>query len=69
MFLLSITNLKELQYDDVLVLLYCSVAYLTVGVEIAIAETLSLFLKNTIKVVETQISLSPGFFFLVDKMK
>lgn len=32
MFLLSIKNVKELQYDDILVLLYCSVEHLNVKV-------------------------------------
>lgn len=56
MFLLSIKNLKELQYDNILVLLYCSVEHLNVKVSksgfiiwIIIAETLRLFPKeNTV---------------------
>lgn len=53
MFSLSIKNLKELQYDNILVLLYCSIEHLSVKVTkfsfiiwVAIAETLRLLLKE-----------------------
>lgn len=71
MFLLSIKNLKELQYDDGFLLPYCSVEHLNVKsniktsfiIRVAIAETLRLFLKeNTVTVMEIQILFSPCFF-------
>lgn len=49
MFLLSVKSLKELQYNNILVLLYCSVEHLNVKVTefsfiiwVAIAETLKI---------------------------
>lgn len=68
MFLLSIKNLKELQYDDIIVLFYCSVEHLNVKVMkssiiiwMAIAETLRVFLKENVLYGNSDLIF---FFFL-----
>lgn len=73
MFLLSVKSLKELQYNNILVLLYCSVEHLNVKVTkfsfiiwVAIAETLRLFLKQNTVYGNSDLF---SFFFLIDKIK